>query len=130
MRRGMADSVMRIMPVLYSLLIASTATMATTAWPRSIPVRLTLAGSTWQTTPDGQLVPAAAAAPTATVSAIAASSSHPVLGMVRVLVHSACSARSGQPHTSLRRTRTRARARAMAAQPHSTAKPAQGASGK
>src|ERR1700730_6062889 len=94
-RRGMADSVMRIMPVLYSLLMASTATMATTAWPRSIPVRLTLAGSTWQTTPDGQLVPAAAAAPTAAVSTIAASSSHPVLAMVRVLVHSACRASAG-----------------------------------
>src|SRR5271169_746669 len=85
-RRGIAAKVMRIMPVLYSLLIASTATTATTAWPRSIPVRLTLAGSTRQTTPDGQLTAAAAAAPTAAVSATAASSSHPVLATVRVLV--------------------------------------------
>ena len=43
-RRGIAVRVMRIMPVLYSLLITSTARMATTAWPRSIPVRLSLGG--------------------------------------------------------------------------------------
>ena len=41
-RRGIAASVTRIMPVLYSPLIASTASTATTAWPRSIPVRLSL----------------------------------------------------------------------------------------
>ena len=33
-RRGMAASVVLIMPVPYSPLTASTATMATTAWPR------------------------------------------------------------------------------------------------
>ena len=33
-RPGMAASVTRIMPVLYSPLIMSTARMATTAWPR------------------------------------------------------------------------------------------------
>ena len=33
-RRGIAASVIRIRPVLYSLLIMSTARMATTAWPR------------------------------------------------------------------------------------------------
>ena len=33
-RRGIAVMVVRIIPVLYSLLIASTARMATTAWPR------------------------------------------------------------------------------------------------
>ena len=44
-RRGIAVRVTRIMPVPYSPPIASTARMATTAWPRSIPVRLTFAGS-------------------------------------------------------------------------------------
>ena len=32
-RRGIAARVVRIMPVLYSPLMASTARMATTAWP-------------------------------------------------------------------------------------------------
>ena len=54
----MAVSVVRIMPVLYSPLIASTARMATTAWLRSMPDRATLAGSwpqpaAWQVTADG-----------------------------------------------------------------------------
>ena len=44
-RRGMAVSVVRIMPVLYSPLIASTARMATTAWLRSTPDSAILAGS-------------------------------------------------------------------------------------
>ena len=44
-RRGIAVSVVRIMPVLYSPLIASTARMATTAWLRSMPDRAILAGS-------------------------------------------------------------------------------------
>jgi len=78
-RRGIAARVVRIMPVLYSLLIASTARMATTAWPRSIPVRLSLAGSTAQP-PDRHLVVvvlAAAAALTATVRpTVARSSQH------------------------------------------------------
>ena len=47
-RRGIAVSVVRIMPVLYSLLMVGTARMAMTAWPRSIPVRLSLAGSAAQ----------------------------------------------------------------------------------
>ena len=33
-RRGIAARVVRIMPLLYSPLIASTATTATTTWPR------------------------------------------------------------------------------------------------
>ena len=41
-RRGMAASVTLIMPVLYSPLITSTASVATVAWPSMIPVRLTL----------------------------------------------------------------------------------------
>jgi len=52
-RRGIAARVTRIMPVLYSPLIASTARIATIAWPRSTPVRLILTVSTWQTAPDG-----------------------------------------------------------------------------
>ena len=44
-RRGIAVSVTRIMPVLYSLLITSTARIATTACPAWTPVRLSLAGS-------------------------------------------------------------------------------------
>ena len=44
-RRGIAASVVRIIPVLYSPLTTSTARMATTAWLRSTPVRLILAGS-------------------------------------------------------------------------------------
>src|SRR5262252_5697565 len=69
-RRGMAARVVRIMPLLYSLLIASTATTATTTWPRYTPVRLTLAGSCPQPA-AGHRVAAAAAALTATVSATA-----------------------------------------------------------
>ena len=86
----MAVSVTRIMPVLYSLLIASTAMIATIAWPTWTPVRLSLAGSAWQPT-DPQVEAASTAAPTAIVSAAAASSSQPVPGSVRSLVHSACS---------------------------------------
>ena len=44
-RRGIAASVTRIIPVLYSLLTASTAMTATIAWPTWTPVRLSLAGS-------------------------------------------------------------------------------------
>ena len=44
-RRGVAASVRRIIPVLYSPLTTVTATIATMAWPRSTPVRLILAGS-------------------------------------------------------------------------------------
>src|SRR5260370_37045249 len=65
-RRGIAVRVTRIIPVLYSPLIASTARIATIAWPAWTPVRLTLALSTAQPTPpDWQGTPAAAAAPTA-----------------------------------------------------------------
>ena len=67
-RRGIAVSVTRIMPVLYSPLIASTARMATTAWLRSMPLRLALAGS-WPQPLAGQATAAAATLPTATVSA-------------------------------------------------------------
>jgi hypothetical protein len=43
--------VTRIMPVPYSPPTASTARIATTAWPRSMPDRLTLAGSWPQADP-------------------------------------------------------------------------------
>src|ERR1700727_2425882 len=87
-RRGMAVMVVRVMPVLYSPLMASTAMMATTAWPRSVPVRLILAGSTLHP-PDGQVVAEVAAALTATVRRMGAASSQGVPGRVRSLVHSA-----------------------------------------
>ena len=90
-RRGIAVSVVRIMPVLYSPLIASTARMATTAWLRSMPDRATLAGSCPQPA-AWQLTAEAAPAPTAAVSAMTASSSHQVPASVRSLVHSARSA--------------------------------------
>jgi len=41
-RWGTAASVTRIMPVLYSPAIARTAMIATTVWPSSMPVRLSL----------------------------------------------------------------------------------------
>src|ERR1700689_1700645 len=87
-RRGTAANVTRIIPVPYSPLIASTATMAITAWPRYRPVRLILAGSSGQV-PDGHLTPGAVAALTATVETIVATSSQPVPGRVRSFVHSA-----------------------------------------
>ncbi len=90
-RRGTAASVVRIMPLLYSPLMTSTARTATAAWPSWTPVRLILAGS-WSQPPDGQVIEAAARTLSPTVSAAPASSSHPVLGMVRNFVHSACSA--------------------------------------
>ena len=147
-RRGIAVSVVRIMPVLYSPLIASTARMATTAWLRSMPDRATLAGSCPQPA-AWQLTAAAAPAPTAAVSAMTASSSHQVPASVRSLVHSARSAvangpgtdsarsganlgdssKHGNVHASLRFSVQAARARATAAQAQSTAKPAHGASG-
>jgi hypothetical protein len=89
-RRGTAVSVIRIMPLLYSPVIISTARTATAAWPGRIPVRLSLVVS-WPHEPGHFTTPAARAlAPT--VSAIVVSSSHPVLGTVRSLVHSACRA--------------------------------------
>ena len=133
-RRGIAVSVMRIMPVLYSPLITSTARMATTAWPNSIPVRLSLGVSTGQAVPDGHLTAAVAAALTATVSTMVPASSQAGPDTVRSLVHSACSASrmlvastrratdrpgwsgvQGLAHASLRRSRTTARPRASAA---------------
>ena len=132
-RRGIAVSVMRIMPVLYSPLITSTARMATTAWPNSIPVRLSLAVSTGQAVPAGHRTAAVAAALTATVSATAPASSQAGPDTVRSLVHSACSASrrpvtsarhamggpavcgQGLAHASLRRSRKTARPRASAA---------------
>src|ERR1700691_5360936 len=88
-RRGVAVSVTRIMPVLYSPLITSTASTATTAWPTSIPVRLTLVGSTAHPAPPPHLVTAAVAAPTATVSTHMAARTAMFMGSVRSLVHSA-----------------------------------------
>src|SRR6266567_2651230 len=52
--RGTAARVVRIMPVAYSPETARTATMATTAWPRSVPVRLSLVMSGWQAAEDWQ----------------------------------------------------------------------------
>src|SRR5271166_2709211 len=85
-RRGIAVSVMRIMPVLYSPLIASTARMATTAWLNSIPVRLSLGVSTGQAVPVGHRTAAVAAALTATVSTMMAASSQAGPDTVRSLV--------------------------------------------
>ena len=53
-RLGIAASVTRIMPVLYSLQNASTARIAATAWPNWIPVRLSLVVSTGQVRFCGQ----------------------------------------------------------------------------
>jgi len=80
------------MPVLYSLLIACTARMATTAWPSMIPVRLILTVSTGQARPAGQVTAAADITLTVTVSAMVAASSQNVAAAVRSFVHSACSA--------------------------------------
>ena len=81
-RRGIAVSVTRIMPVEYSLVIASTAGIATTARSNWMPVRLSLAGSTAQAMPRALLV----------ATTTTASSSQPVLDRVRSLIHSARSA--------------------------------------
>src|SRR5271165_3835446 len=105
-RRGIAVSVVRIMPVLYSPLIASTARMATTAWPDSIPVRLSLVVSTGHAVPDGHLTAAVAAALTATVSTTVPASSQAGPDTVRSLVHSACSV-SRMLAASTRRTMDR-----------------------
>jgi len=91
-RFGIAASVVRIIPVPYSLLIVSTARIATTAWPNWTPVRLSLVGSTGQVSPCGQWVAPTAAALPAMVSATAARSSQAGPDTVRSLVHSACSA--------------------------------------
>ena len=88
-RAGTAVSVVRIMPVLYSPLTASTASTATSAWPNWIPVRLSRAGSTGQARPRGHRVAATAAVLTAMVSAAVAASSQAGPGTVRTLVHSA-----------------------------------------
>src|SRR5579875_3760183 len=87
-RRGDAARLTRIRPVPYSPLIASTPTMATTAWLRYIPVRVVRAGSSWQAA-SGQLAAVSARTPAAVVSAAAASSSQAGPGTVRSLVHSA-----------------------------------------
>ncbi len=91
-RPGIAASVTRIMPVLYSLLITSTASIATTAWPNWTPVRLSLVVSTGQVMFCGQWVAPTAAALTAMVSAAAPRSSQAGPDTVCSLVHSACSA--------------------------------------
>jgi len=128
------------MPVLYSPLTASTARMATTAWPNWTPLRLSLVVSTGQALSAGQVTAAVAAALTAAVSTTVAASSQAGPVTVRTLVHSACSAsrrpahqgaqwagrdrpsggpggRGGQrlAHASLRRRTTVARPRASAA---------------
>src|SRR5260370_41510806 len=91
-RRGIAASVTRIMPVLYSLLITSTARIAITAWPDWTPVRLSFVVSTGHITPRGQRVAPTAAVLTAMASAAAPMSSQAGPDTVRSLVHSACSA--------------------------------------
>ena len=91
-RLGIAASVTRIMPELYSLLTVSTARIATTAWPNWIPVRLSLVVSTGQVRFCGQWVAPTAAVLTAMVSAATPRSSQAGPETVRSLVHSACSA--------------------------------------
>ena len=90
-RRGMAVKVARIMPLLYSPLIAAVARMTTTAWLRYIPVRLIRAASRSQLA-EGHLAAASAAAPRATVRVMTANSSQIVPGRVSRFVHSARSA--------------------------------------
>ncbi len=146
--RGIAVSVVRIMPVLYSPLIASTARMATTAWLRSTPDRATLAGSCPQPA-AWQLTAEAAPTPTAAVSAMTREQQPPgsgqraQLGPLRAQrgrkrsgTDGATSganledrSKHGNVHASLRFSVQAARARATAAQAQSTAKPAHGASG-
>src|SRR5215472_14687287 len=91
-RLGVAASVTWIMPVLYSLPIASTARIATTAWPNWTPVRLSFVVSTRQIILGGQWVAPTAAALTAMVSATAPMTSQAGPDTVRSLVHSARSA--------------------------------------
>jgi len=92
----MAVSVVLIIPLLYSPVIASTARIATGTWLRSTPDSATLAGS-WPQPAAVQFTALAAAAPTATVSVMTASSSHHVPLSVRSLIHSARSAHSRPP---------------------------------
>src|SRR6266568_7975929 len=74
-RRGTAVNVRRAMPLLYSPLTASTARIATIAWPNATPVRLTFAGS-WPQLRSAHVTAVEAATPSATVTATTASSSH------------------------------------------------------
>jgi hypothetical protein len=90
-RRGIRVTVVRIMPVLYSLPIAVTAKMAMTAWPSMIPVRLSSVGSPVQPRAPHMALEVTPA-PRATVRMMAPSSSHGVLASVRSFVHSAFSA--------------------------------------
>ena len=120
----MAASVTRIMPVLYSLLITSTASVATVAWPSMTPVRLSLVVSALHE--PGHFTIAAASALAPTVSTIDAASSQTVPGAVRSFVHSACSACLMRPSGA---AGTAATARASTAHAHITAKPVHGASG-
>jgi hypothetical protein len=78
------------MPVLYSPLITSTASVATVAWPSMIPVRLTFVVSAVHE--PGHFTIAAASALAPAVSRMDAASRQAVPGAVRSLVHSACSA--------------------------------------
>jgi hypothetical protein len=63
--------------------------MAASAWPTSVPVRVSLVTSGWQPAEDVQTSAASAPALTATVTTTTPSSSHQVPDMVRSLVHSA-----------------------------------------
>jgi len=87
------------MPVAYSSVIAMTARTATTAWPRSTPIKESLVGS-WVALPGPPVdrwveaaIPALTATVSATVSATAPTMSHRVPEIVRSLVHSARSAK-------------------------------------
>ena len=148
-RRGIAVSVTRIIPVLYSPPTASTASdgddrLAEVDAGEADLRRVAPAGAL-----DRHAWPrAAAAAPTTTVSATEpAAATHVLasgaelgpLGMQRSQ-RPACRAaaqpdnaaertRRGAAHASLRRSRQAATASATAAQAHSTASPAHGASG-
>ena len=124
--RGTAARVARIMPVAYSPVTARTAMTATTAWPTSVPVRLSWVMSGWQAAEDVQDSAAEAPALTATVTATTPSSSHPVPGRVRTLTHSALTALVMRPSGGAGTRPGRGRA---AAQAHSTASPAHGGSG-
>ena len=95
-RDGLAARVEPIVPVPYSLLIASTPSTTTAACPNQMPVRLSWVVSSKHSDGVGHCeVSTAARAPAlpATVKATAAASNHGELGTVRSLVHSAWTAR-------------------------------------
>src|SRR6266508_4071650 len=95
-RCGVAAKVVWIIPVPYSLVIASTASTTTAICPSQTPVRLSLVVSSKQVVGVGHWdvsTDAVARVLTATVNATAASSNQAVLDTVRSFVHSARSAR-------------------------------------